>query len=77
MSREEAYGRGLMNRIVPEERLSETAEGLARKIVSYNPTAVRNAKAAVTRGLDLSLSEGLELERRLASGLRRQGVEPR
>jgi hypothetical protein len=32
--------------------------------------AVRNAKQAVLRGLDLSLSEGLELERRLAMGLR-------
>ena len=32
--------------------------------------AVRNAKQAVLRGLDLSFSEGLELERRLAMGLR-------
>jgi len=32
--------------------------------------AVRSAKQAVMRGMDLSLSEGLELERRLSTGLR-------
>jgi hypothetical protein len=31
---------------------------------------VRNAKQAVVRGLDLPLTEGLELEKRLASELR-------
>jgi hypothetical protein len=29
--------------------------------------AVRNAKEAVVRGLDLTLAEGLDLEKRLAS----------
>ena len=32
--------------------------------------AVRNAKQAVVRGLDLPLTEGLELEKRLSSELR-------
>ena len=42
---------------------------MARKIASHNPVAVRNAKQAVIRGLDLALSEGLDLEKRLASQL--------
>jgi enoyl-CoA hydratase/carnithine racemase len=43
---------------------------MAKKIASFDPMAVRSAKQAVLRGLDLSLSEGLELERRLAMALR-------
>ena len=42
---------------------------MAKKIASYDPIAVRNAKQAVVRGLDLALSEGLDLEKRLASQL--------
>jgi enoyl-CoA hydratase/carnithine racemase len=61
---------GLVNRVVPKSRLLETAEEIAKKIASFHPMAVRNAKQAVLRGLDLSLSEGLELERRLALELR-------
>jgi enoyl-CoA hydratase/carnithine racemase len=42
---------------------------MAKKIASYPPMAVRNAKQAVVRGLDLTLTEGLNLEKRLASEL--------
>jgi enoyl-CoA hydratase len=55
--------------VVPRDKLLETAEEMARKIASYNPIAVRNAKQAVVRGLDLPLPQGLDLERRLASEL--------
>jgi len=67
---EEALECGLINRIVPIEKLLETAEEMAKKIASYDAAAVRNAKEAVIRGLDLPLAEGLELEKRLASELR-------
>jgi len=67
---EEAYQIGLVNQVVPRERLFQTADEMAQKIASYDPMAVRNAKQAVTRGFDLPLREGLDLERRLASGLR-------
>ena len=70
VSAEEALQYGLVNRLVPKENLLETAEEMARKIASYDAAAVRNAKQAVVRGLDLPLTEGLELEKRLASGLR-------
>lgn len=66
---EEAYHFGLVNRVVPKGKLLETAEEMARKIASFSPMAVRRAKEAVVRGLDLSLPEGLNLEKRLASGL--------
>jgi enoyl-CoA hydratase len=67
---EEAFQCGLVNRLVPKDKLLETAEEMAKKIASYHPIAVRNAKKAVVRGLELPLPEGLELERRLASELR-------
>jgi len=66
---EEAYRVGLVNRVVSREELLQTAERIAQKIASYDPAAVRHAKQAVVRGLDLSLDQGLALERRLASEL--------
>jgi enoyl-CoA hydratase/carnithine racemase len=66
---EEAYNIGLVNKVVPRNKLIETAEEMGRKIASYNPMAVRNAKQAVVKGLDLPLPQGLELEKRLASEL--------
>ncbi len=69
VSAEEAYQSGLVNRVVPIDKLFKTAEGIAKKIASCNPTAVRYAKQAVVKGMDLSLAEGLDLEKRLASHL--------
>ena len=70
LSGEEAFQYGLVNRLVPRGELLERVEGIAKKIASYDPMAVRNAKQAIVRGLDLPLTEGLELEKRLASGLK-------
>jgi enoyl-CoA hydratase len=69
MSGEEAYRIGLVNQVVSRDRLLDTAEEMAKKIASYDPMAVRDAKEAVVRGLDLTLAEGLDLEKRLASEL--------
>ncbi len=70
ISAEEAYRIGLVNRVVHIDELLKAAEEIAKKIASCNPTAVRYAKQAVVRGLDLSLADGLDLEKRLASRLR-------
>jgi enoyl-CoA hydratase len=69
LNTEEAYRTGLVNRVVPKDELLSTVKEMARKITSYNQTAVKSAKQAIIRGLDLRLSEGLELEKRLASSL--------
>jgi enoyl-CoA hydratase/carnithine racemase len=66
---DEAYNLKLVNRVVPREKLSAEAERLAEKIARFDPAAVSRAKQAITRGLDLSLAEGLELEGRLAASL--------
>lgn len=70
----EAHQIGLVNRVVLGEKLLETSISLAKKIASYDPVAVRLAKAAVVKGLDMSLPQGLDLEKGLASqvkGLKR------
>jgi enoyl-CoA hydratase/carnithine racemase len=43
--------------------------GLAQQIASHAPVAVRAAKSAIVRGEDMSLQEGLNLERDLATFL--------
>jgi enoyl-CoA hydratase len=62
----------LVNRVVPRPKLLSEADKLAIKIKSFNPLTVRYVKQAVTRGLDLPLVEGLELERRLGQQLATQ-----
>ncbi len=69
LSGKEAYQIGLVNRVVSRDKLLETAEEMAKVIASHDPIAVRNAKEAVLKGLDIGLLKGLELERRLASNL--------
>jgi len=66
----EAYQIQLVNRVVPWEKLLESAKEMAEKIASHDPVAIRSAKQAVVRGLDLPLAEGLRLEKMLASQLR-------
>ena len=65
ISASEAYRAGLVNQVVPKDKLLATAEIIANKIASYNPTVVKTVKQAIVRGLDLPLTQGLELERRL------------
>ena len=62
----EALRINLINRVVPNDRKLVTAVKLARKIASLDPVAVQATKQAVNRGIELSLEEGLRLEKRLA-----------
>ncbi len=58
----EAYRIGLVHRVVPRDRLYETAQALADRLLQQDPVIVQAAKRVVTRGLDLPLAEGLALE---------------
>lgn len=66
---EEALGIGLVNKVVTKEKLLEISISVAKKIASLNPLSVRMAKEAVIKGLNLSLSQGLDLEKRLSARL--------
>ncbi|MBI4287711.1 MAG: enoyl-CoA hydratase/isomerase family protein [Chloroflexi bacterium] len=62
----EAYRMALVNRVVPRGEHVSAAEALALKIMEHAPRAVRAAKQAINRGLDMTLEQGLEMERDLA-----------
>ena len=62
----EARDAGLVNRVVNYADLEVTASRLGTAIAALEPGVARRLKLAVRRGLDLPLSEGLKLEKRLA-----------
>jgi enoyl-CoA hydratase/carnithine racemase len=64
---DEALDMGLVDHVVSPDQLLAQARALAQQIAANAPVAVRMAKAAVTRGADLSLADGLQLERDLAT----------
>ena len=66
----EAERIGLVSRVVPLESLRGEALAVAGAIAANAPLAVRAAKSAVWRGLDLPLEEGLRLEQLLAEPVR-------
>src|SRR5512134_403033 len=57
-----AYEIGLVNRVVPQADLMNAAREIGAKILSKGPIAVRTAKMAMNRGLDLDLSNACALE---------------
>jgi len=61
-----AFDRGLVQRVVPRGQLMTAAMELAQRFAVMEPAAVRAVKRAVVDGLDVSLTDGLALERRLA-----------
>ncbi len=56
---EEAYGIGLLNRLVPAERLEEETLGLARRLAQGPPIAHRLEKVMIYKGLDSDLEAAL------------------
>jgi len=66
----EALAMHLVNRVVPKDDLFREAEEMAKKIASYDQTAVRYIKQAVIRGLDLPLADGMDLEKSLSDRLK-------
>ena len=79
MGAEEAAALGVVARVVGRAELDEAALELAGEICACSPVAVREAKAAIDRGLGLPLSAALELEdgawrRAVASHDRAEGI---
>jgi enoyl-CoA hydratase len=61
---EQALGYGLVNRVVPPESCLEEARRIGKEISAKGPLSVRLAKEAIRKADELSLSEGLEFERK-------------
>jgi enoyl-CoA hydratase/carnithine racemase len=62
---EEALRIGLLDEVVPNEQLHERAFALAAEVAKGARQAQALTKAAVDRGLDVSLADGLLIERTL------------
>jgi enoyl-CoA hydratase/carnithine racemase len=61
----EAYRIGLINAIVPPDKLITAAKEMADTICKAGPLAVQAAKEAMIRGTSTSLEEGLQIETEL------------
>ncbi|TQV77822.1 crotonase/enoyl-CoA hydratase family protein [Denitrobaculum tricleocarpae] len=62
-SPQRAYELGLVNQVVPHKDLMPAAFDLAERILQHSPLAAARIITAVTRGLNVSIAEGLEIER--------------
>ncbi len=63
ISAEEALQIGLVNKVVPLERLKDEAFKLAKKLIEKSPIALKFAKHAINAALKTTLPEGLDYER--------------
>ncbi len=57
-----AYEFGIVNKVVPQDKLLDEAKEIARKIAKNGPLAVRAAKRLVEKGLETSLRSGEAME---------------
>lgn len=62
---EQAEKDGLVCKVVPDDKLMETAMAMAEKIASFSQPAVAMAKETVNASYELNLEEGLRFERRI------------
>jgi enoyl-CoA hydratase len=59
---QEAYRLGLVNKVVPVDKLLEEAKELARKLMNNPPLSIKFTKRAVNVGMQLDLTSALEYE---------------
>ncbi|CCD83885.1 putative enoyl-CoA hydratase-isomerase [Bradyrhizobium sp. ORS 285] len=57
-----AFEIGLINAIVPHDQLLPAARALAQRIIRHGPDAVASVITATTRGLNMTIGEGLDVE---------------
>lgn len=69
MTAQEAYASGLVAKVFEDDALVEEAMTIAKTIASKGKLSVQAGKEAVNAADELSLQEGLRLERRLFHAL--------
>jgi len=62
---QKAYEMGLVNEIVPQDKLMERAKELAKKLMEKGLVAIGLVKTAIERGADLDLDSALLIEQTL------------
>ena len=65
ISADEAYQLGLVNRVVPGDKLMNEARALADTLLARGPLALRAAKRAILEGASLPFNEAMNLELQL------------
>ncbi len=68
---ETAFAGGLLNRVVPNEQVLDTAMTLAQEVAANPPLAVQAARHILRRSRDISEEESLALEAKLLDKLAR------
>ena len=68
ISAREAERLGIVNKVVPRERLDEEAKEMAKKILKNIPETVSRMKRLINRGMETSLESGLRMEAECHSG---------
>ena len=58
----EALRIGLVNKLIPVDQVTDVALGMAAEMASKGPVALRYAKEAIYKGMDMTLEQGLRLE---------------
>jgi len=66
---DEAYRIGLVNAVVPGERMMEEVSKMADQLASKPPLALGVAKSAMKTGMNMDLESAIEFERRCAAFL--------
>jgi enoyl-CoA hydratase/carnithine racemase len=59
---QEAFRIGLVNKVVPGKDLMKVGMDMAQEMAAKGPIALRYAKEAVYKGMDMTLEQGLRLE---------------
>jgi enoyl-CoA hydratase len=59
---QQAHAWGLVNSVVPGDRLAQTVDEFARKLVKNAPVTLRRYKQMVVKGADLSVFAALRLD---------------
>lgn len=76
MSAEQAYEWGMINRVVEPEALLETAQGLARDILTTEPVTRTTVLRIMNEGWDATLGEGMAIEQAASREHMQQNVTP-
>ena len=64
ISADQALSLGLVVKVVPKDKLTEEAKGLAAKLAILPRLAMEASKRVINKGLEMDLASGLELEAR-------------
>ncbi len=68
LTAKEAQEIGLVNRVVPPEKLDEAVQELANEILSNSPASIRIQKSLMNRGLRMDYASGLKMAESESTG---------